>query len=234
MEAADVMTHPIISVRPETLVADAIRLMVRHEVSGLPVLDRGGKLVGIVTEGDFLRRAELGTERKRRRWVEVLVGPSRLAEEYVQTHAGKVADVMTRDVVTVGPEVELDEIVAAMERHRIKRIPVVQDGRIVGIVSRANLLRAFGSMRPSGGITARSAAGDAAIRKRILAEIEAQSWTPGPSVSVVVWDGSVHFWGTITDAAQRRALRVLAENVPGVGEVRDHLVLVEPLPAFIS
>ena len=233
MKAADVMTRRVLIVRPDTPVADAVRLMLQDEVSGLPVVDQGGTLAGIVTEGDFLRRAELGTERKRRRWLEVLIGPNRLADEYVHTHAKKVADVMTREVVTVGPEAELDEVVAAMERHHIKRVPVVQDGKLLGIVSRVNLLRAFGSMARPPGTSTRSVASDAAIRELVLAEIEKQPWSPGPSVSVVVWDGSVHFWGTITDATQRRALRVLAENVPGVGEVRDHLVLVETMPAFV-
>lgn len=233
MKAADVMTRRVVTVHPDASVTDAIHLMLQDEVSGLPVVDRSGDLVGIVTEGDFLRRAELGTERRRRRWVEALIGPNSLADEYVHTHARKVGDVMCADVVTVGPGAPLDEVVATMERHRIKRIPVVEGGKIVGIISRANLLRALASMTARRSVPARSIASDTAIRDRILGELDDQVWASATSVTVVVWDGAVHFWGTITDDTQRRALRVLAETVPGVTEVRDHLVCVEPMPSFV-
>lgn len=233
MKAADVMTRRVIAVHPETPITDAIRLMLQDDVSGLPVVDRNGQLVGIVSEGDFVRRAELGTERKRRRWIEVLVGPDRLADEYLHTHAKTVGDVMSFPVVTVGPDAPLDEIVAAMECHRIKRIPVVQDGQVVGIVSRANLLRALASISSAPQVSTRSVASDTVIRDRILAALDAQPWAPARSISVVVWDGTVHLWGTITDETQRRALRVLAENVPGVSEVIDHIVVIEPMPRFI-
>ncbi len=234
MNAADVMTRRVITVRADTPVTDAVRLMLQDDVSGLPVVDREGRLVGIVTEGDFLRRAELGTTHKRRRWLEILIGAGQLADEYVHTHAKTVGDVMTSEVVTAEPDATLDEVVTAMEHHRVKRIAVVKDGRLVGIVSRADLLRALGSLAPAADAWTGAAASDTSIRNRILAELEGQIWATAAVISVVVWDGSVHLWGTITDEAQRAALRVMAENVSGVREVRDHLVLVEPMPAFIS
>lgn len=232
MKAADIMTRRVVTVHPDTPVRDAVHLMLQNDMSGLPVVERDGTLTGIVTEGDFLRRAELGTERKRRRWLEMLIGPHRLADEYVQSHAKTVGEVMTQDVVTAAPDAPLDQIVAAMERHRVKRIPVVREGRLVGIVSRANLLRALGAA--SADLSTREVPTDTAIRDRLLADLDAQSWAPETRISVVVWDGTVHLWGTITDETHRRALAVLAENVPGVGEVRDHLVLVEPMSTFIS
>lgn len=233
MKAADVMTRRVIAVHPKTLITDAVRLMLQDDISGLPVVDEAGQLVGIVSEGDFLRRAELGTDRKRPRWIEAFIGPDRLADEYTHTHAKTVADVMTFPVVTIGPDAPLDEIVATMERHRIKRIPVMQGDQVVGIVSRANLLRALASISGGAKISMQPVASDTAIRDRILAELDAESWAPATSISVVVFDGSVHLWGTITEEAQRRALRVLAENAPGVSDVTDHLVLIERMPRFI-
>lgn len=233
MKAADVMTRRVITVHPETPVVDAVRVMLQDGLSGLPVVDQEGRLVGMVTEGDFLRRHELGTQPKRRRWIEILIGPNPLAEEYVHTHARKVGDVMRDKVVTVDPGASLDEIVAAMEHNRIKRIPVVRDGQVVGIVSRADLLRALASVSAAGELASRSVDTDRALRERILVELERQPWGREIAVSVVVWDGSVHLWGTITDERRRRALRVLAENIPGVSDVTDHLELTEPMPHYI-
>lgn len=232
MKAADVMTRRVVTVHPDTPVRDAIRLMLQNDMSGLPVVEHDGCLVGIVTEGDFLRRAELGTGRKHRRWLEILMGPHRLAEEYVEAHARTVGEVMTRNVVTARPDSALGEIVAAMERHCVKRIPIVQGEKLVGIVSRANLLHAFSAA--AGEVSTRSIATDTTIRNGVLADLDKQSWAPATRISVVVWDGTVHLWGAITDEAQRRALIVLAENVPGVDEVRDHLVVIDPVSTIVS
>ena len=143
MKVQDVMTQYVISVGPDDTIARAIRLMMQERISGLPVLDGTGKLVGVVTEGDFLRRAETATQRKRPRWLELLLGPGRLAEEYVQTHARKVGEVMTPDPVTVTEETPLEDAVEMMEKKRIKRIPVVRGDKVVGIISRANMLHAL-------------------------------------------------------------------------------------------
>ena len=132
MKAKDVMTANVISITPEASVLDALRLTLQHQISGLPVVDRNGGLVGIVTEGDFLRRTETGTERKRPRWLEFLVGPGTLARDYVRSHARRVNEVMTCDVETVTEEAQLGDIVNLMEKRRIKRVPVLRDDRLVG------------------------------------------------------------------------------------------------------
>lgn len=233
MKVSDVMTRRVVTVRPDTPVRDAVRLMLQNDMSGLPVVDNDGALVGIVTEGDFLRRAEVDTHRRHRRWVEIILGPRELADEYVQAHAKKVGEVMTGDVVTAGLDTPLDEIVSTMERRRIKRIPIVRGEKLVGLVSRANILRAFAAF-PAAEVSCRSVGSDTTIRDRILAELDKQPWAPAARISVVVWDGIVHLWGSIADERQRKALVVLAENVPGVTEVRDHLVMVEPISTLIS
>lgn len=225
MKAADVMTRRVVSVTPQGSVADAVRLMLAHGISGLPVVDADGDLAGILTEGDLLRRAETGTERQRPRWIAVLLGPGRLASEYVHTHGRKVAEVMTRDVASVAENTPLADVVALMERRRIKRVPVLRDGRVIGIVSRANLLRALVGLAdevPDVSTT------DDAIRARLLAHLDAQPWSPRTAIDIVVRNGVVDLWGVILDERERQALRVAAENVPGVTAVRDHLVWVEP------
>ena len=230
MNAADVMTTKVLSAGPDTSVADAARLMVSNNISGLPVIDGAGRLVGIVTEGDFLRRAETGTERHRTRWLEFLLGPGRLADEYVRTHAQRVEEVMTRDVATVTEDASLDEIVRLMERRRIKRVPIIRDGKLVGIVSRANLLRALASvadeLRPV-------AASDSALRRLVLAELDKQPWSSQNAINVVVRDGVVQLWGVIFDERQREALRVLVENIGGVKGIKDNLIWVEPMSGLV-
>jgi CBS domain-containing protein len=228
MKAHDVMTWGAITVEPEASVARAVRLMLQNKISGLPVVDANGQLVGMVTEGDFLRRGELGTERRRPRWLEFLLGPGRLAAEYVQSSGRKVSEIMTLEVQTITPETPLDEVVRLMERHRIKRLPVVQDGKLVGIVSRANLLHALASVASE---VKAPAGDDAAIRERILAECAKQRWAP--HVNVVVRNGVVELWGVITDERERQAFIVVAENVLGVKAVRDHLAWVEPTSGMV-
>ena|SRR6266849_3338747 len=133
MKASDVMTRRIVSVTPEATVLEAVRLMLQNHISGLPVIDATGNLIGVVTEGDFLRRAETGTQRKRSRWLDLFVGPRTLAEDYIHAHGRKVAEVMTPDPVTISEDTPLEEVVRAMERHRIKRLPVVRGKNVVGI-----------------------------------------------------------------------------------------------------
>jgi len=230
MIAAEVMSRKVVSVSPDATITAAIRLMLDHQISGLPVVDAAGKLLGILTEGDLLRRAETGTERHRPRWLEILMGPGRLAGEYVRTHGRKVEEIMTRDLVSVTPDTPLDEIVALMERRRIKRVPVLDGDSPVGIVSRADLLRALARTleeRP------RPAAGDDEIRERILAELANVSWVPRDGLAITVADGIVRLDGVILDEKERDALRVAAENVPGVRAVEDRLVWVEPMSGTI-
>jgi CBS domain-containing protein len=225
MKAADVMTRQIVSVPPEASIADAAGAMLEHGISGLPVVDAEGRVAGIITEGDLLRRTETGTERKRPRWIEMLVGPGKLANEYVRTHGRRVSEVMTPDVVSVAEDTPLGDVVELMERKRIKRVPVLRADRIVGIVSRANLLRALAGVASE---IAPGGKGDADIRAQLLAEVDRQSWGPRGSIDIGVRNGVVDFWGVILDERARLALRVAAENVPGVTQVRDHMVWVEP------
>jgi CBS domain-containing protein len=208
----------------------AARLMLQKKISGLPVVDTDHTLVGVVTEGDLLRRTETATERQRPRWLEFLLGPGRLADEYVRSHGRKVSDVMTRDLKTIAEDTPLEKIVQLMERHRIKRLPVMRGRKLVGIVSRANLLHALASL-------ARDAreplVDDLAIRERLLADLDKQKWAPSALVNVVVRDGIVELWGAITDERERQALVVAAENTPGVQSVRDHLAWIEPTSGMV-
>jgi CBS-domain-containing membrane protein len=230
MKASDVMTRRIVSIESNASVLQAVRLMLQHKVSGLPVVDANGTLVGIVTEGDFLRRAETATERKRPRWLEFLLGPGRLADEYVRTHARKVADVMTPEPRTITEDTPLENIVQLMEKHSIKRLPVVRGKTLVGIVSRANLLHALASMAPT---APAHAASDRTIRERLLAELEHEKWAPIGALDVIVRNGVVELWGAITDERERQALIVAAQNIAGVKDVRDHLVWVDTMSGTV-
>jgi CBS domain-containing protein len=226
MKAKDVMTRPVVSVEPGASVQDAVQLMLERRISGLPVIDKARRLVGIVTEGDFLRRTELGTERRRPRWLEFLMGPGRLADEYVRTHGRKVEEVMTRDPEAVPEDRQLVDIVQLMEKRQIKRVPVVRGDQVVGIISRANLLHALAS---TGGDTTSPKHDDDVIRERLLAELDKQRWAPIALINVIVRNGIVELWGTITDERQRHAIIVAAENISGVKDVRDHLVWIDPM-----
>jgi CBS-domain-containing membrane protein len=230
MNAADVMHHRVVTVTPETAVAEAARQMLRHGVSGLPVVDQAGAVVGMVTEGDLLRRAETGTEHKRPHWLEFLLGPGPLAADYVRAHGRKVGEVMTRRVIAVAPETELAEVVELMERHRIKRLPVLDGGRLVGIVSRASLLPVLAHCAAA---APAPAASDRDLHRRVKAALDQQNWTLPASVVAVVRDGVVDLHGVILDERERQALRVMVENVPGVTGVRDHLAWVEPVSGMV-
>jgi CBS domain-containing protein len=230
MKAKDVMTSPVVSIEPDASIWQAVRIMLQRHISGLPVIDQKGALVGIVTEGDFLRRAETGTQRRRPRWLEYLIGPGRLADEYTRAHGRKVSEIMTAEPLTITEDTPLDEIVRLMEKRQIKRLPVVRDEHVVGIVSRANLVHALASfardIRPA-------SAGDQGIRDRILAELASQSWAPVALVDVIVRDGVVELWGMITDERERKAIVVAAENAPGVKAVNDHLAWVDAISGMV-
>jgi CBS domain-containing protein len=229
MKARDVMTPRVISIEADAPIMQAVRLMLQYRISGLPVVGRKGELVGMVTEGDFLRRGEIGTQRHRNRWLEFLIGPGRLADEYVHARGRKVEEVMTREPITATEDTPLDEAVRLMERHRIKRLPILREGKLVGIISRANIMHALVSLATE--TKAPPAGDDAAIRGQILAECDKQSWSP--MINVEVRNGVVELWGAITDERERQALVVAAENVPGVKTVHDHLVWIEPNTGFM-
>jgi len=230
MKAKDVMTHRVISIESNANILQAARLMLQNRISGLPVVDGSGNLVGVVTEGDFLRRSETATERKRPRWLEFLLGSGRLADDFVHSHGRKVEEIMTPNPRTITENTPLNEIVQMMEKYRIKRLPVVRGPRLVGIVSRANLLHALASVardiKPVAG-------GDEAIRTQLLKELDKQKWAPAALINIVVRNGIVELCGSITDERQRAALTVMAENISGVKSVRDHLVWVEPMSGLL-
>jgi CBS domain-containing protein len=219
MRAHQIMTRKVISVGPDTSVVEAANLMLRGGFSGLPVVDTAGTVIGIVTEGDFLRRSEIGTPRRRGRLLTFLFGKGSAAEDYVREHGRKVSEIMTPSPLTIEEGAPLPEIVALMERNHIKRVPVVRDGRMVGMVSRANLLAAVASLARD---VPDPTADDDHIRRRIYDEIEKNDWCP-IGLNVVVRDGIVHLSGAITDERSRQAAVVAAENVQGVVKVHDHL-----------
>ncbi len=229
MQAADVMTAPVISVTPATRTRDAIELMLTHHLSGLPVLDEDGRIVGIVSEGDFIRRSELGTEKHRSRFIAFILGPGRSAHDYTKSHARYIRGVMTEEVIAVTEDTHVEEIVSLMEKHAIKRVPVMRGDAVVGMVSRADLLRALvGASRKR-----EEATDDAAIKERILAELAHEEWAPSSCIGVEVRDGTVDITGTIFDARQRLALKVAVENTPGVKAVHDKLVWIDPTSGLV-
>ena len=230
MNAGDVMTQSTVTVDPDASIMHAIQMMLKRRISGLPVVDNTGALVGILTEGDLLRRVELGTQKRRPRWIEFLIGSGRLASEYVSACGRKVHEVMTTPVHTVTEDAPLADVVKIMELRQVKRLPVVRGDEVVGIVSRANLLRALVSIERE---TKPVNVTDASIRKHLLAELAKQSWAPVALVDVIVRNGVVHLWGTLTDERQRHGIRVVAENTPGTKRVEDHLVWIEPMSGFV-
>jgi CBS domain-containing protein len=226
MKVEDVMTRNVISIDPDSTVLQAARLMLQRHISGLPVIDGSGQLVGVLSEGDFLRRRETNTEKRRSRWLEFLMGPGRIAAEYAHSHGCKVSEAMSKNPQTVEETASLEDVVELMERHRIKRVPVLCGGEVVGIVTRSNLMRAMVSVARS---APPSATDDVTIREKLEAELKKEQWAPAATANVVVRDGIVELWGVIIDERQREALKVAAENIPGVKAVKDHLVWVEPM-----
>jgi CBS domain-containing protein len=222
VQMKDIMTTKVISVPGHETVFRAAQLMLENKISGLPVVNELGKLVGIVTEGDFLRRHEIGTQRQRPKWLALLLDPGRAAAEYVRASGNKVNEVMTPNPFTIGEDNSVEAVVELMERHRVKRVPVLRDGRMVGIVSRADVMHAVADQ--SRGTRGSMGKENLPLRDSILAAIEKLPWAP--RIGVVVRDGVVELWGTLSDERQRQALIVAAENVSGVKEVRDHLVWV--------
>lgn len=225
MRAHQIMTRPVVSVTPDTTILEAANTMLQKHVSGLPVIDAAGKLVGIVSEGDFIRRAEIGTQRKRGRWLKFILGPGKSASDFVHEHGRKVSEVMTTSPLTVTEDTALAEIVDLMERNNVKRVPVMRGEQVVGIVSRANLLQAVSSLARQ---IPDPTADDDHIRNRIIDAMEKNDWCPF-GLSVIVRDGIVHLSGVITEERTRQAAMVAAENVQGVKKVHDHLCWVDTM-----
>lgn len=225
MKAIDLMTPRVITIGPDATVAEAARTMLENHISGLPVVDGSGKVVGIISEGDLLRRVELGTERHRSWWLGLMSGGTLPAEDFIKSHARKVADVMTTHVTTVDESASPEEVVRVMETRRIKRVPVVSRGALVGIISRANLLRALASVSPE---TPAAAADDRDLKDRVTAAVKELSWDSRSHDAIVVRNGVVQLWGFVSSGSQRDALRVAAERVPGVKAVENNIQVVDP------
>jgi CBS domain-containing protein len=225
MRAHQIMTRQVITVGPDTTIVEAAGLMLQNHVSGLPVLGAGGKLIGIVSEGDFIRRVEIGTQRKRSRWLRLLLGPGGAATDFVHERGRKVGEVMTPEPFTVTEDAQLEDIVELMEKNHVKRLPVMRGEGMVGIVSRSNLLQAVAGLARD---VPDPTADDDHIRDRIIAAIEKNDWMPF-GLNVIVRNGVVHLNGVITEERSRQAAIVAAETVEGVKEVHDHLCWVEPM-----
>jgi CBS domain-containing protein len=225
MRAHQIMTRPVITVTPETTIAEAANIMLQRHVSGLPVIDAAGKLLGIVSEGDFIRRSEIGTQRKRGRWLKFILGPSKSATDFVHEHGRKVAEIMTPEPLTITEDTPLEEIVALMEKNNVKRLPVTREDQVVGIVSRANLVQAVASLARE---IPDPTADDDHIRNRVIDALAKNDWCPF-GLSVIVRDGIVHLSGVITEERSRQAAIVAAENVTGVKQVHDHLCWVDTM-----
>jgi len=228
MRAMDIMTSEVITVEEDATVQAAAELMAEHGISALPVVDKDTRVIGIVSEGDLLHRAETATEQRRSWWLEIMTSTNQLAGEYIKSHSAKVTDVMTRDVISVTDTTPVADIAVLLETHRIKRVPVLRDGRLAGIVSRANLVRALAMT-----INERASsteADDQNIRNKLLAELKAQKWAAVSPANVTVKDGVVHLWSSYLSEQEKRALVVAAENIPGVRRVEDHM---RPVPVYL-
>ncbi|MDQ2106737.1 CBS domain-containing protein [Azospirillum isscasi] len=224
MKAADIMTRQVVTIGPDATVTEAAKRMLENRISGMPVCDPEGRLLGVISEGDLLRRAETGTVRRASWWLAMLAGAPSQASDYTKSHGRHVRDAMTENLIAVTEETTLDEVVRLMEGNRIKRVPVLRGGKLVGIVSRANLLHVLASIAPD---VAPAAADDRVLRDRLLETLRAEPWAPEISDNIVVRNGVVHLWGSVRTEAQRDALRVAAENTPGVTRVENHLAIVD-------
>jgi CBS domain-containing protein len=224
MRAHQIMTRQVITVATGAPIVEAANTMLQNHISGLPVVDKAGKLVGIVSQGDFIRRAEIGTQRKRGHWLKLLLGPGKVASDFVHERGRKVGEIMTLDPCTVTEDATLEDVVQLMEQKNVKRLPVLRGDQLVGIVTRSNLLQAVAGL-------AREApdptADDDHIRNHIITSIERTDWGPF-GLGVIVRNGNVHLSGVITNERSRQAAIVAAENVSGVRKVHD-LCWVEPM-----
>jgi CBS domain-containing protein len=229
MRAGDVMTERVLRATPGTTVSDIAQILYERQISALPVIDDDGRVVGIVTEGDLMRRPEIGTVRKQPGDLDSFAERTVRAAAYIKAHGLTAADVMTRHVVTVTKDTPLAVVAELMEKHRIKRVPVIDGGKLVGIVSRLDLVRA---VTVSGLKEPHAPLNDEEIKGRLAAEIAREGWKLDPSAKIVVFEGVVHLFGAITSALEQRALATAARNVPGVREVQDHLEVREPRIEF--
>ena len=229
--ARDIMSQPALAIGPGTSLGQAVALMTEHRISGVPVVDADGRPIGMLTEGDLLRRVETGTLGDRPGWLASVFRPGALAGDYVRTHGRRVEEIMTTGVISVEEDARLSQVVALMRKHRIKRLPVVRGDRLVGVVSRADLVARVGAALAA---AMPDRVEDAAIRQSIVAAMEREPWSPGRLVDVAVKHGVVRLGGCVFDARARQALEVMAENTPGVQQVENNLVCIEAQSGLVT
>jgi len=222
MKASDVMSSKVITVKPDTTVQEIANILLSNRISAVPVVDDAGALVGIVSEGDLLHRVEAGTERHYSWWLKLVSNSEVIARDFVKSHATRAGDVMTRHVITASPDLPLGDLASLLERHRIKRVPIVDNGKLVGIVSRANLLQALAALRRD--IPVEAKVEDATLRERIIAALRSNDIATS-QVNVIVHNGVVELWGQAESLDEKTAMRVAAESTPGVRSVVDHVVV---------
>ena len=232
MKALDVMTSKVVTVSPETSISEIAKLFLRYRISAVPVVDGDKRVLGMVSEGDLLHRAETKTEQRRPWWLSMLAGTEEQARDYIKSHGQCAGDVMSTNVVTVAEDTPLADIAQLLEERRIKRVPVTRNGKLVGIVSRADLVRALAS-RSATAPAPSSSPSDQAIREELLRTLESNGWIRPNEVTVIVTDGVIHMWGAVESDEIRQAVRVAAENVSGARGVESHIGLVPPW-AFVD
>ena len=225
MKASDVMVSNVITVPITATIGETAAILLNNHISGAPVLGEKGELVGIVSEGDLMRRPETGTAKPPSWWLELISSERSLASEYIKSHSRKVVDVMSRNVVTASPDTPLGDIAALLERNRIKRVPIVEGGKIVGIVSRANILQALASATKK--LPSLASEGDVELRRKVIARLAAEKWRP-TMLTVTVQDGTVDLWGLVHSSEEKKAARLVAELTPGARSVVDNIV-VQPV-----
>lgn len=227
MNARQVMTRCLHTIAADASVYDAAQVLLNAGISAAPVLDADGKMLGIVSEADLMNRVEIGTVPGKSWLQRLLSDDSVMARDYIRSHAHRVADIMTKDVVTADEQTPLKEISALMQRHRVKRIPILRDGRLVGIVSRANLIQGLLAREPHPGD---GTANDEALRIAAVNELAKHGWASSPSANVVAEDGVVHLWGYVNNDTTKDAYRIAVENIRGVKRVENHMKV---LPAEV-
>jgi len=232
MRVKDVMSKQVIGVSPQASVAEALDIMTRSRLSGLPVIDESGSLVGVVSEADFLRRAELGTAKPQGSWLKSVFLPGRAAEIYARAHARHVEEIMSTNVASIEETASLSDAVGIMEKRRVKRLPVVSDGKVVGMITRADFIHELALLvrQPY----EEAPVSDSEIAKGIEKEMNAQAWAPVASIDVAVKNGVVTLRGYLTDERERNAIHALVESVGGVRELHDHLVWSEPFSGMVT
>ncbi len=222
MRAGDIMTTIVIFIQSDASILDAARLLLSERISALPVVDAEERLLGIVSEGDLIRRTEIGSEKRPTFWASIFADDKELAADYLKAHGRKVSDVMTHRVIVAQEDTTLAEVAVKMEKFNIKRIPIVRSGKIVGIVSRANLLQALIATPRTIGI---STGDDTELRREILRTLDGEPWSSTVIRNVIVRNGHVELWGRAESAVQSEACRVAVEAIAGVESVENHLVV---------